>query len=285
MKVQVERVSVELMKLLRDNEEYAVHSCFESGFNIKVNEFLCFVGNRQNTKLPYGILLKEQPIPSLLELVDGRNISFVWNKEKRQLETEEIYIELREEKYFSNFLEQRPHRLSKSYLGLLENNIDLNLKTGLGISLSQLIREDNVKIDRLCSNFQSKEKDSIRSALLKWIGYGLGLTPAGDDFLVGILFADKICPILGKEFLEEFRELIMEEKYTTDISTHYYISAFQNCYNDALLDMYQALITIDEKLLRKSIDKVLQFGHTSGSDMIAGILVGLIYGLESYKSD
>lgn len=282
MKIQIESVSIELMKLLRENEEYAVHSCFESGFNIKVNEFLCFIGNRQNTKLPYGILLKEQYIPSLLELIDGRKISFVWNKEKGQLETKGIEIQLREGKGFSNFLKQRPHSMSKSYFDLLKNNIDLNLKTGLGFSLSQLVRKDDTRIDRLCSSFQSKEKDFIRSALLKWIGYGLGLTPSGDDFLVGILFVNRICPILGQEFLEELKELIKERKYTTDISIHYYMSAFQNCYNDALLDMYQALIEIDEKSLKKSIEKVLQFGHTSGSDMIAGIFLGL-HTLESCK--
>jgi hypothetical protein len=273
------------MKLLRDNEEYAVHSRFQSGFNIKVNEFLCFVGNRQNTKLPYGILINEQYTPSLLELVDDRNVSFVWNKEKRQLETEQIDIELRKEKYFSSFLKKGTHKLSKYHFNLLESNVDLNLKTGLGFSLSQLVRRDNVRIEELSSNFQSKEKDSIRSVLLKWIGYGLGLTPAGDDFLVGILFVNRIWPILGWGFLEEFKKLIMEKKYTTDISAHYCISAFQSCYNDALLDMYQALIGIDEKLLKKSIDKVLQFGHTSGSDMMAGILLGLIHGLESYKQN
>jgi len=275
MMMQAESVSAELMKLLRDKEEYAVHSLFESGFNIKVNEFLCFIGNRQNTKLPYGILLKERPIPSLLELLDGRKVSFVWNKEKSQLVAEEITIELKGCKYFSSFLNQRPHINSRCYFELLKDNINMNLETGLGLSLSQLLNEENVRRDILCSSFKSKDKDYIRSALLKWIGYGIGLTPSGDDFLVGILFTNAIYNILSQEFLEEVKKLVKEEIYTTDISTQYYISAFENCYNDALLDMYQALITSDKKMVRRSIDKILQFGHTSGSDMMAGILVGL----------
>jgi len=277
MKLQCENVSSELMKLLRDKEEYSVHSCFESGFNIKVNGFLCFVGNRQNVLLPYGILLNEHSIPSLLELVDGRKVSFVWNSEKSQLVAKEITIELNGCKYFSSFLNERPLRVPRCYFELLKDSIDMNLKTGMGLTLSQLINEENVRRDSLCSSFQSKDKDYIRQALLKWIGYGLGLTPSGDDFLVGILFANRICQILNQEFLEELKKLVKEEKYTTDISTHYYISAFENCYNDALLDMYQALITVDKQLVRRSIDKVLQFGHTSGCDMMAGILVGLIY--------
>lgn len=285
MIMQAESISVELMKLLRDKEAYDVHSCFESGFNIKVKEFLCFIGNKQNVLLPYGILLKQQYIPSLLEVLDGEKISFVWNKEKNQLVAEEIIIELEGCKYFSSFLNQRPHRISKCYFELLKDNIDMNLKTGMGLSLSQLISGENVRRDRLYSSFQSKDKDSIRSALLKWIGYGLGLTPSGDDFLVGILFANTIYPILGQKFLGELEKIVKEEKYTTDISTHYFISAFEGCYNDALIDMYQALITVDKKLVRESIDKVLQFGHTSGRDMMAGILGGLIYGLESYKLD
>lgn len=283
MKVQAESVSIELMKLLKNNEEYAVHSCFESGFNIKVNEFLCFVGNKQNTKLPYGILLAEQSVPQLLEFIDGNKTIFVWNEEKEQLETKKIFIEIRKEKYFSSFLEPGCCMLSKNCLDLLKCNADLNLKTGLGLSLLQIIQKNNTRIDKLCFSFQSKDKHFIKSVLLKWIGYGLGLTPAGDDFLVGILFINRICPILGQEFLEEFEKLIMEKKYTTDISTHYYISALNNCYNDALLDMYQALIKIDEKLVRKSIGKILQFGHTSGIDTIAGIFIGLIHGLENCK--
>jgi hypothetical protein len=275
MKVHAQNVSAELMKLLRDKEKYAVHSCFESGFNIKVNEFLCFVGNRQNTKLPYGILLKEQHISSLLELINGRKISFVWNKEMSQLVTEEITIELEGCKCFSSLLNQKPYKMSRCCFDLLKDNIDMNMKTGLGVSLWQLINEDNTRRERLYSSFQSKEKDFIKSVLLKWVGYGLGLTPAGDDFLVGILFANRVCNILGQEFLEELEGIVKEEKYTTDISTHYYISAFENCYNDALLDMYQGLITVDKKMIRKSIDKILEFGHTSGCDMMAGILVGL----------
>ncbi len=39
--------------------------------------------------------------------------------------------------------------------------------------------------------------------------------------------------------------------------------------------MYQALITVDKKMMRKSIDEILEFGHTSGRDMMAGILVGV----------
>ncbi|HAG42989.1 MAG TPA: hypothetical protein DCL31_05930 [Clostridium sp.] len=275
MKVQAQNISAELMKLLSDKEEYAVHSCFESGFNIKVNKFLCFVGNRQNTKLPYGILLKEQHISPLLELMNGRKISFLWNKEMSQLVTEEITIELKGCKSFSSFLDQKPCKISRCCFDLHKDNIDMNMKTGLGVSLGQLINEDNRARETLYSSFQSKEKDFIKSVLLKWVGYGLGLTPAGDDFLVGILFAHRICNILSEEFLEELEEIIKEEKYTTDISTHYYISAFENCYNDALLDMYQALITVDKKMMRKSIDEILEFGHTSGRDMMAGILVGV----------
>ncbi len=275
MKVQAQNVSAELMKLLRDKEEYAVHSCFESGFNIKVNGFLCFVGNRQNTKLPYGILLKEQHISSLLELINGRKIGFIWNKEMNQLVAEGITIELKGCSSFSSFLDQKPYKISRCCFDLLKDNIDMNMKTGLGVSLWQLINEDNTRRETLYSSFQSREKDFIKSVLLKWVGYGLGLTPAGDDFLVGILFANRICNILGQEFLEELEAIVKEEKYTTDISTHYYISAFENCYNDALLDMYQGLITVDKKMIRRSIDKILEFGHTSGRDMMAGILVGL----------
>jgi hypothetical protein len=234
-------------------------------------------------KLPYGILLKEELAPSLLELVDDKKVRFVWNKEKGQLKAEQIIIEIRGAKHFSSFLKERPYSLSRCYFDLLKDNIDMNLKTGLGLSLSQLVDEENVRRDRLYSSFKSNEKDYIRASLLKWIGYGLGLTPSGDDFLVGILFVNKIYNILGQEFLEELKELVKEEKYTTDISTHYYMSAFKNCYNDALIDMYQALITGDKTMVRKSIDKVLQFGHTSGRDMMAGILGGLSYGLDGYK--
>lgn len=285
MKIQPEAVSAELMKLFKDNEEYVVHSCFESGFNMKINDFLCFVGNRQNTKLPYGILLREQHISSLLELIEGRKLSFVWNKDKMQLSSEEIIIELKECLCFSSFLKQRHNKPQKYWFDLLKDNIDMNLKTGLGLSLSQLIEDENVKRERLYFSFQSKEKDSIRSALLEWIGYGLGLTPSGDDFLVGILFANTINPILGENFLQVLRGLVREKKYTTDISTHYYMSAFENCYNDALLDMYHALMTADGKMIKRSIYKILQFGHTSGCDMMAGILGGLNYKLISYKLD
>ena len=151
-----------------------------------------------------------------------------------------------------------------------------NLFTGFDMTIEELLYKEKEKIQELYRAFKSNDKDYIVMSLKRWIGRGRGLTPSGDDFLQGILFVNEMYPILSKRFKEGIGDLI-EKGYTTDISKNYFISALQGLYTEPLLQFYKALEKQDIVGIRKSVIGILRFGHTSGVDIVTGLLTGFIY--------
>ena len=49
----------ELFEALKEDEAYRIHSQFESGCNLARPPFLCFIGNKNEALVPYGILLNK----------------------------------------------------------------------------------------------------------------------------------------------------------------------------------------------------------------------------------
>ncbi len=83
-------------------------------------------------------------------------------------------------------------------------------------------------------------------------------------------------PFVGREWKEELKKLY-EGGYTTDISVHYYRSAYNKLFSSDLLSLKQGLLESNLELVVKSINSILKIGHTSGKDLIAGVLVAMKY--------
>lgn len=103
--------------------------------------------------------------------------------------------------------------------------------------------------------------------LKKFIGWGSGLTPSFDDFLSGILFTDKL---FGLDFIEFPENLICSIlKQTT-------IQSVQQLKTTALGKMSFLFEDFMEKINNKplgaeEIMKILDYGHSSGTDILCGI--------------
>lgn len=111
------------------------------------------------------------------------------------------------------------------------------------------------------------------------IGYGAGLTPEGDDYLLGYLAA--LWPWRGDPAVGVHRQAVAAAVQhrlhaTTDISRHYLQLAVRGQFSAALVALLQTLAgrTTDDALLRR-VDAVLQFGASSGADTLAGVLHGI----------
>ena len=103
-----------------------------------------------------------------------------------------------------------------------------------------------------------------------------GLTPSGDDFLLGWLLVQQL-----KQDNRENNELIMQKAqspdYTTDVSRHYLRQAATGCYSQALLNLAKALLeTTNEQVMAHRIADIIAHGHSSGADTLAGIAATLI---------
>lgn len=112
--------------------------------------------------------------------------------------------------------------------------------------------------------------DTTMQKLSELVGLGQGLTPAGDDFLLGILAA---LDLFGAVSERAALCTALKLQKTNRISAAFLQAAATSVYAEYLLLLMQALASgapLEE--IERCAVRVLQTGHTSGSDMLSGLL-------------
>jgi hypothetical protein len=111
-------------------------------------------------------------------------------------------------------------------------------------------------------------------------GLGGGLTPAGDDFLTGVMLWAWLAHPEPQGFCRRLLEA--SAAHTTMLSAAFLRSAAEGQCSAAWHDLFAALDRGSEQQLAEAVTSVLSFGHTSGADALAGF-VGM--GLASTQAD
>jgi hypothetical protein len=118
------------------------------------------------------------------------------------------------------------------------------------------------------------------SAVNSLIGLGSGLTPSGDDFLIGYV-AGLWCTIgHGSERMQFIASLgktiIQLLPKTNDISRTYLYHATQGQVSSRLANLAEGICHGESPAyLTQVAEAAMQVGHTSGMDALTGLLVGL----------
>ncbi|NLJ33374.1 MAG: DUF2877 domain-containing protein [Firmicutes bacterium] len=117
------------------------------------------------------------------------------------------------------------------------------------------------------------------SALTSLIGLGPGLTPSGDDFLLGFL---SVLSLLEKgnrprsAFATALRRRIREGiQDTSPLSREFLFCACGGEYSEPFHELYKAAGRRDVMGLVQAVLCFTQIGHTSGTAALAGLLYGL----------
>lgn len=109
--------------------------------------------------------------------------------------------------------------------------------------------------------------------LNQFVGLGEGLTPSGDDFLVGLLWAlwvGEADRLPGFEtFLYALRSILHK---TNDISAQMLWFAIRKRFTEPLISLARVSDPTD---CAEAFKRIAAFGHTSGFDTLCGLLVGL----------
>ena len=122
--------------------------------------------------------------------------------------------------------------------------------------------------------------DAVR-AMRRLIGLGVGLTPSGDDFLVGYL-AGLWSTACGKSsrlaFLRSIGARMCEDARNTNvISRVYLLAASKGHVSEPLAVLVQHLATsLNQASVLGATKAALSIGHTSGADGVLGLLLGCI---------
>jgi hypothetical protein len=109
----------------------------------------------------------------------------------------------------------------------------------------------------------------VRSDLAtQFAGLGSGLTPAGDDFLMGVMLRAWLAHPEPEPFCQKLAEAAAPR--TTTLSAALLRAAARGECSAAWHDLLAALDTGNDDQLAAAVRRVLAYGHTSGADTLAG---------------
>jgi uncharacterized protein DUF2877 len=125
---------------------------------------------------------------------------------------------------------------------------------------------------------------SSRAISSQLAGLGIGLTPAGDDFMLGALYGSWILhPLDQAEFLA--REVAnTAAPLTTSLSAAWLLSAGRGEAGELWHALFDALAFSEHAQSRSAMEKLMSVGATSGPEALAGFLGTFQSYVESKKN-
>lgn len=136
----------------------------------------------------------------------------------------------------------------------------------------------------LLSALANADLHAAITATKQLAGLGQGLTPAGDDFILGALYAawiihpTDVAKMLAEEIANTAAPL------TTSLSAAWLRSGGKGEVGILWHEFFDALISSDPMRIQEHMEKILDVGESSGSDALAGF-IGLFRNWLEYRSN
>ncbi|MDY0393301.1 DUF2877 domain-containing protein [Virgibacillus halophilus] len=136
--------------------------------------------------------------------------------------------------------------------------------------------ESEQNLRRLIDVVFSSQPAEIEEVLRFLIGRGKGLTPSGDDHLVGMLAVLYGTNQHSGVFLQVLKQLVYNGKLTTDVGREYLRYAINGQFSSTVTEVVDQLMNDDQQLLKSKMRRLIEMGHSSGADTLFGMLIGLL---------
>jgi len=265
------RVSSLVIPLLEQGFEGQVCGVFASGLDITAGGGkLLYLGSDTKPLSCIGAQLPASWVVAILGAVKAEDRIFahqmklVFSRNGRPL----LVLDLGEAEVSNLSLEaalspEAVERLSSALSTVqLEDGLGLNNDTALGCVVEDL------------TQFAQGRRTDILAAISWLIGRGLGLTPTGDDILcgfgAGLAAAGK--HKRSERFLIEL-QAARARRHTTAVSEAYLDAMVEGAVNEGIHSLL-ASAESGQDLIRP-IERARDYGHTSGTDMLFGLMLGL----------
>ncbi len=262
-----------------DFKRYAVgeiHSVFKTSFNISANHHLIHFDSTEKPLSAFGVNIPTNILEELL--------SFITTGDVVRIKDNMLTIYARNSKIVSVKFQQLIYKdlildehfddiplLGKSPLITAISSIDFEKNIGLPYGKTEIEWIEKLKDKKNICN-----SDWIEGFVKYFIGRGKGLTPSGDDFIIGFIMMLYI--FRKEEFLQW--KLILQEQLksikTTDVSYYYYQAIFQGYTSQQFYELSQNLFpNIDSFKAQVIINNILRYGSSSGYDTLFGFYTAL----------
>jgi len=126
----------------------------------------------------------------------------------------------------------------------------------------------------------SRHAEACRHAV-SMLGLGPGLTPSGDDFLVGLFAVLNVTGSPCQGWLDGGAQVLLHAEHATHaLSLAALTEAAAGRVRESIAALIDGLLHGTPTTLVQPLRRVLAIGATSGADMVAGILAGLELNLQ-----
>ena len=248
--------------------EGQVHSLFSRSYNIAFGRDLVNIASEEMECSSYGLKLNAEELKFQIKSLNVGDL-VVWEGNRLELfchHGDLIEINLAEMKVLD--LKLLPVTPTKERLETLARPFESAVmleQTGLPSDKGTL-----GVLRSLCQPDLSEK--TFRLAFDYLIGLGQGLTPSGDDLLLGYLMMLKLFGF--PMYLENLRLEDYQDK-TTLISENYLIMLCRGYVSEYLMNFCQAAIVPNQTKLRQTLARIKGLGATSGSDILLGMAIGI----------
>ncbi|WP_025023963.1 DUF2877 domain-containing protein [Companilactobacillus nodensis] len=257
-----------LRSFVEKEQSGIVDSIFRHSFNIKFENIYFHVGNYAGGLSVLGITINSLYLSKILDNITLNDLVILKNDILKIYASNKIFE--------VNLLNLNEIELSIPKLDLSVNQykmVDSSLKE---LDLGKKIGMDNNSISHIMPIFSriNQKHDSELYDLIKYmLGRGKGLTPSGDDMLVGFssMLVGSGYPLAERwmNILSEFSEL-----GTTKVSSAY-IDAVKHGYISKDLKELMLNMNSNKSTIICTMQEVLQMGHTSGADTLFGVSLAI----------
>lgn len=251
-----------------------VHSIFSKALNIRTeeNELISIVA-REKLNGPQRILL-DSLSDDFISLGVKVGMRVIGNEQEIRIDGERLSISLKGVGRWLPVI-KREEDISgsriKDNLFFLKRSLLVKRK---GDRISQALR---VRTQELVKAIRKRNLTKVSKNVRRLIGCGEGLTPSGDDFLIGFIASLHFLGNLeAKHLLKELKRIIhLEKERTTFLSGKFLEYACQSRFSEIILNLIRTILSGNREEVEKATRRCLDFGATSGRDTLLGIIGGL----------
>lgn len=256
---------------LKNHSVGKVHSKFNKGLNVQVDNALIYIGCSGTPLSVFGLVIEEEKLKEILN--STRIDDIVVNKDDKLIfysidgiitiyYKELEVVDLKIPKIKAKIKEILDSRLYQ-YLETI------NFEEVIGINLDE---KTSKHVDLLLNSDKADMDVNVR-IINFFTGRGKGLTPSGDDILIGFTLG---LMMFGKfnSWRKDLESKVTSNK-TTMISVAYLSALLQGYTSEYFIRLVKLIDTVEMDEIEKTIKDVQSFGHTSGNDTLFGFLLGL----------
>lgn len=241
-----------------------VQSLFENSFNLVFGTEMVNVANQSMPCSSFGMKLDTVLVESLLRNLEigdrvlQKGSSLVFYSTLGGVFTVDL-AELAQLDLRLLSVEPTPDRLEALSLALAE----LNLAESIGLPIDDRTLQI---LGTLCQ--PAPDAETRYQAFSFLVGRGQGLTPSGDDVILGYLLTRRM---FDPNFLFDKRFLEISHEKTTLISANYLRVLYDGFVSEYIRDLCGAIAKSNLSELPGYARAIMKVGHTSGSDMLLGM--------------